>query len=305
MLVQLDFKTCKPEWASSIVCIGTFDGFHLGHQAVVLKAIELAKRADLPVGLITFDRNPLAVLAPKRAPKKVASWQKTIQLADEMGASFALVLKFTPELSQMTAQDFLDLVIKNGCHASEVVVGQDFALGHKRQGTAEWLSNKIRTSIVNPIEINGIRVSSTQIRGKIAEGDIAGANQSLGRPFSLNGIVVGGEKVGRTLGFPTANLAQFDDQIVPSDGVYGGFANTVFGKFRAAISIGNRPSIGDRSRAVEGYLIDYSGKNLYGTEIEFGFLTKIRNQERFESIDELKLQMTKDVEALRSEMKWM
>ncbi len=178
---------------------------------------------------------------------------------------------------------------------SQLVVGHDFALGRGREGTTEWLSERLPTQVVPPFLVDGVRVSSSEIRRAVEDGSVDLALKYLGRPFSIAGAIVGGQKLGRKLGFPTANLARSTDQVLPADGVYVVDAETVFGKYRGALNIGTRPSVGGGPRTIEVYLLDYPGNSLYGSNVRLSLLHRIREELNFESLDGLVDQMHADV----------
>ena len=299
MQVHFGVEPMHPEWPASVVCIGTFDGVHLGHQEVIRQAVKLAAERELPCVVVTFDRHPAATLAPERKPPALASLEENLAEFDELGTAATVILSFNHALSETSADDFLNNILVGVLKASCLVVGHDFALGKGREGTGEWLSRQIETVIVPPVELNGIRVSSSDVRRAVLSGNVAVARNLLGRPFSLHGVVVGGQKLGRDLGYPTVNLARSFDQALPTDGVYAGACRTAFGTFRAAISIGIRPTVDDSGkRLIEAFLLDYTGQPLYGRDVTLRFWDRLRGQERYESVEALKAQIACDVAAI-------
>lgn len=295
MLIRFGADGLMAEWPACVVCIGTFDGVHLGHQQVIRTAVEHAVADELPSVVVTFDRHPLAVLAPGRNPPDVGTLGLNLEAFRRLGVSAAVVLKFDRALAETSADDFLSQILKSAIRAESAVVGHDFAFGKGREGTAEWLGNRLPTRVVPPFEIEGKRVSSSQIRQAVREGDVAGAACLLGRPWTQEGVVVGGQKLGRTLGYPTLNLARVGNQIVPADGVYAGTADTREGTYRAAIGIGLRPTVGEGPRTIEAYLIDYPGRSLYGTAVRLNYERRLRAERKFDSLEALRAQMAKDV----------
>ncbi|QYK57143.1 MAG: riboflavin biosynthesis protein RibF [Fimbriimonadaceae bacterium] len=302
MIVHFGLSGLRPEWRSSVACIGVFDGVHLGHRAVVGRALSEATRREAPTVLCTFDRHPTTVLAPDRVPPSLATLDQNLAEFSRLGVSVTVVLPFDRATAATPAQDFFDTVFRDALRAEAVVVGHDFAFGKGREGDTSWLSARIETVVVPPFTLEGRRVSSTEVRAKVASGEVGEAARLLGRPFSLAGVVVGGEKLGRELGYPTLNIARADDQVVPADGVYAGRCRTVRGTFGAAVSIGERPTVGGTARAVEAHLLDYDGEPLYGTAAEVGFLARIRAQERFDGVAELQRQIKADVHAVRGHL---
>lgn len=296
MQVHFGVEPMHPEWPASVVCIGTFDGVHLGHQEVIRRAVKIAAERELPCVVVTFDRHPAAILSPQRKPPALASLEENLAEFDELGAAATVILSFNRALSQTSAEDFLQQIIVGVLKASCLVVGHDFALGKDRQGTGEWLAERIETVVVPAFELDGIRVSSSDVRRAVLSGNVKVARRLLGRPFSLHGVVVGGQKLGRELGYPTVNLARSFDQALPVDGVYAGACRSAYGSFRAGISIGTRPTVDDSGkRLIEAYLLDYPGRPLYGRDVTLRFWDRLRDQERFDSFEALKEQVSRDV----------
>lgn len=282
-----------------MACVGTFDGVHRGHEAVIAKAVADARRQELPLVVVTFDRHPSAILAPQRTPKYLAPLQENLARFEALGASVAVVLHFDAELSRMSADRFLSEVLVGSVCATEIVVGHDFAMGNGREGTTDWLSARIPTTVVPPFEVDGERVSSSAIREAVAKGEVERAARLLGRPYALTGVVVSGKKLGRELGFPTANLARSMDQQVPANGIYAGWYESPRGRHRAAVSIGTRPTVGGIERWIEAHLLDYSGESLYGLPARLEVVSYLRSEEHFATLEELVKQIEQDVAETR------
>ena len=299
MQVHFGIGLLAAEWKQAVVCIGTFDGVHLGHQAVVSKAVELADAEELPCILVTFDRHPASILAPLRCPKAIAGLQENLDVFAKIGVAASIVLPFDAELSRMSAERFLREILIGSVRATSLVVGHDFALGNGREGDTDWLAARIPTTVVPPFEVDGQRVSSSLIRKAVLEGRVDEATRFLGRPFGLSGLVIGGQKLGRKLGYPTANLARSFDQVVPEIGIYAGWVTSPRGKYMASISVGVRPAVGGGDRTIEAYLLDYPGDSLYGMAIEIEFAHRLRDEQNFSSLDELIEQIGRDVEKTR------
>lgn len=210
-----------------------------------------------------------------------------------------VVLPFNQELASTSAETFLHDYLQGHLRAEMAVVGHDFAMGQNRVGTAAWLSQRMETQIVPPFELDSRRVSSSEVRRAVAEGRLEEAERLLGRPYAIEGVVVEGAKLGRTLGYPTANLARSIRQVEPPDGVYAATAITPLGTFPAAASLGIRPTIDATTRTIEAYLMDYKGDSLYGMSITLQLRRRLRGQEKFDSLEALKEQMARDVEAAR------
>jgi len=295
MQVHFGEELIRAEWSRSVGCIGTFDGVHLGHRTVIATAVDRARDRGLPCILVTFDRHPAAVLAPERCPKQIAPLSANLKALEALGVSLSLILPFTRELSQTTAQSFLDSVLIDEIKAEMLVVGHDFAFGKGREGTTDWLQSRIETEVIPPFEIDGHRVSSSEIRRSVEAGDVEHAMKLLGHPFAVQGVVVSGNRMGRVLGYPTINLARSYDGVLPSNGIYAGMASTNQGRHRAAISIGIRPTVGGGDRTLEAFLLDFPETEIYGSSVDLEFHRRLRNEEMFDSLDALKEQMARDV----------
>lgn len=299
MQVHFGLDLLHAEWPRSVVCIGTFDGVHLGHQAVIASAEQAAHARALPLVVVTFDRHPAATLAPERCPPAILSMGGKLHFLREIQVPITIVLPFNQELAATTAETFLHHFLQGQLRAEMAVVGHDFAMGKDRVGTAAWLSERIETVIVPPFELDSRRVSSSEVRRAVMEGRLEEAERLLGRPYAIEGVVVEGAKLGRTLGYPTANLARSIRQVEPPDGVYAATAITPHGTYPAAASVGVRPTIDATTRTIEAYLMDYRGDSLYGMSITLQLRRRLRGQEKFDSLEALKEQMGRDVEAAR------
>jgi riboflavin kinase/FMN adenylyltransferase len=302
MQVHFGEELLRAEWTSSVGCLGTFDGVHMGHRQVISTAVSRAKARGLPCVLVTFDRHPAAILAPDRCPPSIAPLSSNLKAFEELGVSVALILPFTKQLSETHADDFLQNVLIGEAKTDLLVVGHDFAFGKDREGNPAWLQSRIETEVIQPFEIDGSRVSSSLIRKAIAEGDMEPATRWLGRPFAINGFVVSGQRLGRELGYPTINLARSYDGVLPADGIYAGFAQTNQGRFKAAISLGMRPTVDGSHRTVEAFLLDYPGTEIYGSSVELEFHRRLRGEEKFDSLEALKIQIAKDVDLVANDI---
>lgn len=295
MLVHFGTDLVHAEWDSADVCVGTFDGVHLGHRQVINTALEQAAESQRPCVLVTFDRHPASILAPDRKPDAVSTMGQNLEQFRHLGVPVCVVLKFDQNLAMMEAEKFLGDVLVGSLKATEIVIGHDFAMGRGRVGDASWLSKHINTTVVPPFQIEGQRVSSTEVRNSITNGDMVMAGALLGRPWGLEGVVVKGNQIGRTIGFPTINIARSSEQIKPKDGVYAGSCRTPIGVFKAAISIGTRPAVGGTQRTIEAFLLDYPGESLYGASVELRFYSRLRDEENFSDLSALKSQINADV----------
>lgn len=266
------------------VAIGTFDGVHRGHQAVI-------KGADT---VLTFDPHPLEILHPAALPKLIMPFGVKRDVIEGLGVRELVVVPFDREFAQRSAEEFIEDVLIAKLGAEQVSVGENFRFGAKAKGDPAMLAERdeFETRVVPLVEVDGETVSSTRIRALVAAGDMEGARHCLGAPFMVEGEVVSGDQRGRELGFPTANLVPDDRLAIPGHGVYAAFANGV----PAAVNVGVRPTFeSGRGVLIETYLIDYEG-DLYGTELRVAFVERLRGEKRFAGVEELITQMRLDVE---------
>ncbi len=281
------------------VAIGIFDGVHRGHQEILAEAAKYGA-----VTVLTFDPHPTSIFAPERTPSALVNLSDRIELLEANGASDVVVLPFTKEFAAMSPDAFITEVLVNQLAATHVTVGANFTFGHKAAGNVDYLKTHAQgfgVSAVNLEEDRGSAISSTRIRTLIVDGDVERANEMLTRPFYLRGPVVHGEKRGRTIGYPTANMGLADNATIPADGVYAGWLTVGDQRWQAAISIGTNPTFpGVRGRQVEAYAIDQSGLDLYDQEakLEFGF--RLRDTLKFDGLDPLLVQMKADCELAKA-----
>ena len=285
----------------SIVVIGNFDGVHKGHQQILNRAKEIA--GDEKIVALTFDPHPVSIFAPERAPTLLTILSDKIELLKIHNADQVAVIKFTKEFAAMAPEEFVNKVLVEQLKATTVIVGQNFTYGFKAAGNVQFLAQHPEfKTIVLDLQSNAEEtISSTRIRSAIINGDVEGAREMLTRPHRLDGIVVHGEKRGREIGYPTANLGNIDGQTIPLDGVYAGWLTVGIDRWPAAISIGTNPTFeGIRGRQVEAYALDQVGLDLYtkSATIEFGW--RLRDTLKFDGLEPLLQQMAKDcVEARR------
>ena len=294
----------------TVVTVGNFDGVHLGHQHVVRRAREVARTlGDLPVVAVTFDPHPMAVLRPEHAPQTLTDVATRARLLGEAGVDAVLVAPFTREVAAWTPQRFVEDVLVERLHAKAVVVGANFRFGVKASGDVATLAELGRT---HDFTAEGIALdggpqvwSSTYVRSCLQGGDVEGAAEALGHPFTVRGEVVKGDQRGRELGYPTANVPTSGMLAAPADGVYAGWLRRLDGSgdelLPAAISVGTNPTFeGERERRVESYVLDRDDLELYGVEVEVSFVARIRGMLRFDSVDELVATMAQDVARTRA-----
>jgi riboflavin kinase/FMN adenylyltransferase len=269
------------------VAIGTFDGVHRGHQAVI-------EGEDT---VLTFDPHPLEILHPAALPKLIMPFAVKRDVIEGLGVRELVVIPFDEEFAKVSAEGFIDEVLVEKLGAEHVSVGENFRFGAKAKGDPEMLAarEEFETRIVPLVEVDGEAVSSTRIRALVAAGDMVHARHCLGAPFMVEGTVVTGDQRGRELGFPTANIVPDDRLTIPGHGVYAAFANGV----PAAVNVGVRPTFETgRGVLIETYLIDRT-EDLYGTEMRVAFVERLRGEKRFAGVEDLIAQMRIDVEDAR------
>ena len=281
----------------TVITIGVFDGVHRGHSHLLQRLIAAAGTQYQPT-VLTFANHPITVLQPGRQVSLITTLERKESLIRSQGVDQIVALEFTPELAQLSSRDFVTLLTEN-LRMKGLVIGSDFALGHNREGTAERLMELglemgFFVEIVEPLLLDGLLVKSRVIRQKLTEGDVAVSGQLLGRSFSMAGDVVTGDRRGRTLGFPTANINVNKIMAHPADGIYATWALVDGVRRPSATSIGVRPTFGLSERLVEVYILDFDG-DLYGRELEVEFVDKLRDQEAFSSLDALVEQINRDV----------
>jgi len=284
------------------LAIGVFDGVHLGHRALIAHLARGARQAAATAVAATFDPLPIQVLAPGAPASALSDVSDRVKLLRDAGADRVVVFGFDPAFANLSADGFIDRV-RGACDVRRIVVGPDFHFGRRAEGDVEKLralGQRIGfvVDVVSPIEVDGAIVSSTRIRNLLLAGDVEAAARLLGRPYSLRGRVVHGAKRGRALGFPTINLALPKERLLPRDGIYAMWAEMGEGRFKAAASLGVRPTFGGGERVLEAYLLDYSGE-LYGEEVEVAFVKRLRDEIAFASPAELSAQIARDVEDTR------
>jgi len=288
----------------NVVVIGVFDGVHKGHQLLLNRAKEIADGRNIVA--LTFDPHPMQVLAPDRAPTLLTTLADRVELLKIHNADQVAVVKFNEKFAAMAPADFVKDVLVGQLSASTIIVGKNFTYGHKAAGNIETLIEDGRnfrfTVDVQDLESGeGEVISSSRIRNLVTAGQVEEARTLLSRPHRLDGVVVHGEKRGREIGYPTANLGNIDGQTVPKDGVYAGWLTVGINYWPAAISIGTNPTFaGDRARQVEAYALDQEGLDLYdkNASIEFGW--RLRDTLKFDGLEPLLVQMKLDCDQARS-----
>jgi riboflavin kinase/FMN adenylyltransferase len=288
-----------------VVTIGVFDGVHRGHQRTIGHAVEVARAQRIASVVVTFDPHPSEVVRPGSHPAVLTEPARKAELIEALGVDVLCVIPFTLEFSRLSAETFVHDVLVEHLHASVVVVGENFRFGHRAAGDVALLERLGRTfgftvqgaPLVSSDPARAV-VSSTYIRSCVDAGDVEAAAEALGRPHRIEGIVVRGDGRGVKLGFPTANLATSPHAAVPADGVYAAWLARRRGNgmqtLRAAVSIGTNPTFSGRERRIEAYALDFSG-DLYGERLALDFVTRLREQRRYDGIEPLVAQIEQDV----------
>jgi riboflavin kinase/FMN adenylyltransferase len=298
-------------WGPSVVTIGVFDGVHRGHQRIVTTAAAAAAELGLPLVVVTFEPHPAEVIRPGSHPRLLCTLRRRAQLLAELGAAAVCVLEFTLEFSGLGPDEFVRAVLADRLHARRVVVGENFRFGHRAAGDLALLAElgekyDFRAEGVPLLAQDGVTVSSSAIRDLLAAGDVAGAARGLGRPHRVEGVVVRGDRRGRALGFPTANLETAEYTAIPADGVYAGWLASLDGdgheaeRWPAAISVGTNPTFDGRRRVVEAYALDRDDLDLYGVHVAVDFAARLRGMVRFDSVAALIGQMRLDIAETRA-----
>lgn len=284
----------------SVVTAGTFDGVHLGHCALVERAVERARALGLPAVAYTFDPHPAKVIAAARAPAVLISIEERVRLLGERGIELVVVEPFDPPFSLISADEWIEQYLVRQLAPRHVVVGFNFFYGHRRGGSPAHLVEAGRrlgftVDVMGPVELEGAVVSSSRVRELIERGEVERAAVLLGRPFALTGRVETGDRRGRTIGFPTANLAP-DAEVLPAPGVYAGIATLEDGgRFRAVINIGARPTFEGSGVRVEAHLLGFDG-DLYGRPLRLELAHRLREERRFDGVDALVAQIRRDID---------
>jgi riboflavin kinase / FMN adenylyltransferase len=289
----------------SVVTIGNFDGVHRGHRVLLRRAVDAAHEAAVRSVAVTFDPHPAAVLRPGTEPATIGSLEDRTAALLEVGIDLVVVLAFTRELSELTAQEFLERVLVDRLQATKVIIGTNFRFGHKAAGNVVTLADAGDThgfavEAVTLLELDGSPISSSELRRRIGQdGDLGWANAALGRPFRLAGEVVRGDQRGRTIGFPTANIEVPSGQLLPATGVYAGIATLEGGlRYAAVTNVGTRPTFDGEGVTVEVHLLD-ADLDLYDRHLEVSFLHRLRGEQRFDGVDALQAQIARDAEVAR------
>ncbi len=281
------------------VAIGSFDGLHLGHQAVIKKAIEIARKNNMTGGVYSFVPHPLKILKPEKAPKLIINPTQKVNILAKMGVDIFFKQIFTKGFSNIDFKEFVIDILLKQLNVKHIVVGEDFKFGHNGKGHVNSLYNLgneygFDVTVIKQIKINEDKISSTKIRQFIKKGKISKAAKYLGRYFQIEGEVVTGDGRGTKIGFPTANISINTDYVLPPDGVYAVYVNYKNEKFRGITNLGYRPTFAGENHSIETYIMEFADE-LYGTNIKIDFVDFIRTEKRFNNSEELVKQINKDI----------
>ena len=286
------FEAVPPGWGRCVATIGVYDGVHRGHQYALGHVINRARSQDMPSVAVTFDPHPLSVIRPGSYPPVLTHLTYKAHLLEELGLDALCVVPFTRQFSRLEPDEFVRHMLVENLHAGAVVVGQNFRFGHGAAGDVDLLLELGRRY--------GFAVEPIELAGDAESGDVEAAAAALTRPHRIEGVVVRGDRRGRELGFPTANLEPLPYTAVPGDGVYAGWLYWGDDALPAAISIGTNPTFEGRERRIEAFAIDRDDLDLYGMHAAFGFATRLRDTVKFDSVDALVAQMADDVKQARA-----
>ncbi len=303
MNVWCGLDSIYPPLGTCMVAIGVFDGLHVGHQALISAAVRDAREQGRHAAVFTFDRHPAELLAPEHVPGYLTTPEQRARIFSGLGVDDLVIARFDERLRDLSPEAFLRFVVKGVLGAEAVYVGSDFHFGRGQEGDTEYLREAqerlgIRATVLEPVLVDGEKASSSRVRSLLREGDLSTALAVLGHAYALVGTVVEGQKLGRRLGFPTANIRLEMAQVVPADGIYAVWVDVEGSRYRGACSIGVRPTVGGTERTLEVYLLDFDG-DLYGRHLSVEFVERLRDELKFDSLEALVEQMGRDVEQAR------
>ena len=282
----------------TVIALGNFDGIHKGHQELINRTVKSAKVAGLKSAVFTFSNHPKNVMAGKQVIKNILSWDEKVAIIKSFGVDYLISLPFDHQMQNMDPQDFILDVLVGKLKMKEAYCGFNFRFGHKAKGTAELLmkvgiKENFGIHILEPIKIEDKIVSSSYIRELISEGKVDICEKYLGRYYSIGGIVVTGNKLGRTIGFPTSNIIIDDGMVTPSNGVYVTYCTYNGIRYKSITNVGYKPTIGDNKYTIETHIFNFN-HDIYGKEIKVEFLKKLRDEMKFHNLEELGEQIKKD-----------
>ncbi len=302
MILVEEIGSFSRNYSRCVATIGKFDGVHLGHRLILDQLKRQAREKGLPALTIVIEPHPEEFFAGADGdcPARLTGRQEKLRLLEACGVDFGFVLRFDAQMSRTSAEDYIRRILVDGLGVAALIAGEDFRFGYRRAGDFALLESRGREFDFDvhrtlAREVDGMRVSSTLVREYLARGDFAGAEKLLGRPYSIRGSVARGEQLGAKLGFPTCNI-ELPHRRIPLHGIYACVVKTAAGEYPAAVSIGYRPTVSDAGKPVlEAHLLNFNGE-LYGETIEVVFRQKIREEEKYATLEELRQQIAADVE---------
>lgn len=286
----------------TVVTIGNFDGVHKGHQVLIEKTATYAKARGIKSAVFTFLNHPINYFVPEKV-KNIFDEKEKERLIEGFGIDYLIDIPFDKAMTQISAEQFIVKILKDKIHAKKIVVGYDFTFARNKEGTVDVLREMgheygIEVEIVQPIKINGIRVSSTFIRELISEGRVDEIPQYLGTPYVIEGEIIHGKANGRKMGYPTANISLKDQIIKPKNGIYASRVIIDGKKYFGATNVGMNPTVNGKYLSIETNILDFD-EDIYGKKVRIEFLEKIRDEKKFESLDELRKQLDLDTGFVR------
>ncbi len=304
MKVIRGLKEIPGELRDGMMTIGNFDGVHLAHQSIIRKVIREAREAGRKAMVMTFEPHPQQVLQPDRKPfYLITTLEEKLKILEDLGVDATILIGFSREFAGTTADEFARDIVSGSIHPAKVFIGHDYTFGRGKEGKPEYLAALgkkygFTVEVIEAVKLNGVIISSTRVRNAIQEGDVGVAAQLLGRPYNLQGHVVEGDRRGRNIGFPTANIEP-EKLLIPSRGVYAVFVEMEGERHRAAANIGFNPTFSTEGKmTIEVHILDFSGQ-LYGRKLNLLFVDRIRDEQRFPNPAALVAQIKKDVERAR------
>ncbi|WP_101772993.1 bifunctional riboflavin kinase/FAD synthetase [Peptostreptococcus faecalis] len=294
--INIPFDTC--------VTIGNFDGVHIGHQVLIKKAVEYSKKHNLKSVVFTFLNHPVNYFKPGYLKNLITPEEKR-KIIEQLGVDVYVCITFDEKMTKINAKEYVEKIIIEKLNSKMMIVGHDFSFAKQKEGNPELLCEYgeklgFGVEVVTPVLLNGERISSTAIRKYISEGDMVSAQHLLGRYHAVEGVVVKARQIGRTIGFPTANIVPDKDKIIPQKGIYATLAVVDGEVYCGATSIGTNPTVNGKKLSIETYILDFD-KTIYGKTLRIEFIEKMRDEIKFESKDELKKQLIKDENYVRTE----
>lgn len=302
MIVFTTIENVK-KYPPVFMALGTFDGIHIGHQAIIKRTVEQAQKENCCSAVFTFSNHPLNIIDPNRCPPLIVTNQEKVDLIAELGVDMLFNVPFTAELLQLSPASFIRKLVDN-INLQHITVGENFTYGYRGAGTPNTLADAgckhgFGVDIVGMVDIDGVVVSSTVIRQLVSDGDVNQAAKLLGRPVAITGKVCQGDQRGRKLGFPTANFAIGSEFLLPADGVYAVYVYDEKGaKFNGVANVGDNPTFTCQTHRVEVHILDFS-RDIYDQQIKIQFISRIRGEIAFSSVEQLKAQMQADIEFSR------